>query len=168
MRIGEALFAGSMAALAGPVAPELPDNTDAVFAEAFTACLASVAGGVPAEDHAWVTHDTGSTDAQAWSNWTQSFATKDMDGVGGLNLSAIFEKYPGYELGICSVSLDNPERAIVAPSLNAAGFKGSVETVGADWNGVWRNAAGTVFVNALMSDTNRRFELSMTGLSKLQ
>ena len=28
MRIGEALFAGSMAALAGPVAPELPDDVD--------------------------------------------------------------------------------------------------------------------------------------------
>jgi hypothetical protein len=169
MRIGgDALFAGSLAALAGPLAPALPHDTDPAFADAYTACLAVVAGGLPSEYEGWTTHDTGNSDAQAWSNWTQSFATKDIAGVGGLNLSAIVEKYPGYELGICSVSIEAPDRAIAAPSLNAAGFKGTVETVGSDWSGLWRNAAGTVFVNALMSTSNGRFELSMTGVGKLQ
>ena len=168
MRIGEALFAGSLATLAGPLAPELPDDVDPVFYAAYEACLDAVAGDVPAEAAGWITHDTGNSDAQAWSNWTQSFATRDIESVGGLNLSAIFEKYPGYELGICSVTIDSPKRAIAAPSLLASGFKGTLEVTGADWSGLWRNAAGTVFVNALMSSTGGRFELSMTGVGKLQ
>lgn len=163
------LAAGSLAVLAGPaLALDLPADTDPVFAAAYDACLASIAGGVPSEAEGWVTHDTGNSDAQAWSNWTQSFATNDVEGVGGLNLSALVEIFPGYVLSICGVSIDNPARKIAAPALYAAGFQGTVETVGSGWSGLWRDADGTLFVNALMSESANRFELSMTGLSKLQ
>ena len=90
MRIGggDALFAGSLAVLAGHVSPILPDDVDPVFAAAYNGCVSALNnGGFVAADLGWTGHDSGDPDAQLWKNHTHGFATKDVE-AGGLNLSA--------------------------------------------------------------------------------
>ena len=163
MQQSVALAAGALAVLAGPaLALDLPEGTDPVFAEAFNACLDGASGGVPPEERGWQTHMSGDPDAQAWDNWTGSFATNDIDGVGGMNLSATIEDYPGYELGTCVVTIDEPKRDIAAPALKSApGFTGTLQGDAADWSGTWRNDDATLFVRAGMSSNAERFRLSI-------
>jgi hypothetical protein len=165
MRIGEALFAGSLAVLAGPVAPPLPPDTDPVFAEAYTSCLAAIEGGGSLDENVgWTGHDSGDPDAVAWKHWSRGYATKEVAGVGILNLSATVQNYAGHKLGLCSVTVTAPEREIAAPALTTAGFKGTLEGDAADWSGLWRNANGNLFVEGLMSTNARQFRLSLTSV----
>ena len=168
MRIGEALFAGSMAALAGPVAPELPDDVDPVFAAAYNGCVSALNnGGFISEDQGWISHDSGDPDAQLWTNRTHGFATKDVP-AGGLSLSASVSAAEGYELGECSVGLVGPKEPIVAPYLLTAGLIGKVETSGDGWSGSWRDKDAKFFVQARLSAEADNFDFTMTRVAKIQ
>lgn len=168
MRIGDALFAGSMAVLAGPVAPELPDNVDPVFATAYNGCVSALNnGGFIAEDQGWNSHDSGDPDAMLWTNYGHGFATKDVD-AGGLNLSASVATTPGYEIGECSVGLDDPQQPIVAPYLLMAGLVGKVETFEDGWSGSWRDKDAKFFVQARLSAEASSFDFAMTRVVKTQ
>ena len=168
MRIGEALFAGSMAALAGQVAPELPDNVDPVFSTAYRGCVSALNnGGFVAEDQGWIGHDSGDPDAQMWNNHMHGFATKDLD-AGGLNLSASVSTSQGVELGECSVDMSEPKQPIVAPYLLTAGLIGTVETYEDGWSGSWRDKDAKFFVQARMSTDAERFDFTMTRVAQVQ
>lgn len=163
MQQGRALLAGGMAVLASPaLALELPADTDPVFAEAYTACLAAIdAGGFLDESYGWTGRQSGDPDAVAWTGWSRSFSTKELPGIGGLDMSVTVEDYPGYAVGDCAVGLLDPESDIAAPALEAAGFVGALEGGAGDWSGLWRDSAGTLFVRGLMSSTGERFTLSV-------
>ena len=168
MRIGEALFAGSMAVLAGPVAPELPDDVDPVFATAYNGCVSALNnGGFITEDQGWITHDSGDPDAQLWDNHTHGFATKDVP-TGGLSLSASVSTSEGYELGECAVGMTEPQQPIVAPYLLTAGLIGKVETSGDGWSGSWRDKDAKFFIRARLSAEADDFDFSMTRVAKIQ
>jgi hypothetical protein len=164
-----ALAAVSMAVLAMPaLAQDLPDGTDPVFAEAYDACFAAIAGGgVLREELGWTGHDSGDPEAVAWDNWSRGFATKELAGVGGANLSFTVEKYPGYLLGLCTVRIDAPAIEIDGPVLKSApGFTGSLMGDGGAWSGVWRNDSATLFVRSTYSEAEH-FVLSMTFIADL-
>jgi hypothetical protein len=168
MRIGEALFAGSTAVLAGMVAPELPDNVDPVFATAYNGCVSALNnGGFIAEDQGWISHDSGDPDAMLWDNYTQGFATTAVAG-GGLNLSASVAKMPGYELGRCSVGMTKPQQPVAAPFLSPAGLLGKVETFEDGWSGSWRDKDAKFFIQARLSAEADSFDFAMTRVVKLQ
>ena len=168
MRIGEALFAGSLAVLAGPVAPELPENVDPVFATAYNGCVSALNnGGFITSDQGWISHDSGDPDAMLWDNFAHGFATKDIE-AGGLNLSASVATTPGYEIGECSVGLDEPREPIVAPLLMAAGLVGKVETFEDGWSGSWRDKDAKFFVQARLSAEADSFDFAMTRVVKTQ
>ena len=168
MRIGEALFAGSTAVLAGMVAPELPDNVDPVFAAAYNGCVSALNnGGFITEDQGWISHDSGDPDAMMWNNVGHGFATKDLP-QGGLNLSASVATSEGYELGECSVGLADPSQPIVAPRLLSAGLLGKVEQAEDGWAGSWRDKDAKFFVQATLSSDGNRFDFSMTRVAKTQ
>jgi hypothetical protein len=168
MRIGEALFAGSLAVLAGPVAPELPDDVHPVFAAAYDGCVNALNnGGFIAEDQGWISHDSGDPDALSWNNHTHGFATKDMP-AGGLNLSASVSTTPGYELGECAVGMSEPQQPIVAPYLLTAGLIGKVETSGDGWSGSWRDKDAKFFIQARLSAEADSFDFAMTRVVKTQ
>lgn len=137
-RAGQAIAAGALAMLAGPaMAVDLPAGTDPVFAEVFKACVAAIdGGGFLDESMGWISHESGDPDAVASDNWGHGFATKDVPGVGGLNLSATVELYPGYELGHCNVSTIDLMAEIVGPALKSNGFPGSLQGDDGDWWGV--------------------------------
>jgi hypothetical protein len=168
MRIGEALFAGSLAVLAGPVAPELPDNVDPVFATAYNGCVSALNnGGFIAEGEGWISHDSGDPDSQLWDNHTHGFATKDVP-AGGLNLSASVSTAEGYELGECSVGMREPKQPIVAPYLLTAGLTGKVETFEDGWSGSWRDKDAKFFIQARLSAEADSFKFAMTRVVKTQ
>lgn len=168
MRIGEALFAGSLAVLAGPVAPELPDDVDPVFAAAYNGCVSALNnGGFVAGDQGWIGHDSGDPDAQAWNNFTRGFATRELDG-GGLNLSASVSTSQGYELGQCTVDMTEPRQPIAAPYLLAAGLVGTVETLEQGWLGSWRDKDAKFFIQARLSAQADAFHFTMTRIAKIQ
>jgi hypothetical protein len=162
-----ALAAVGAAVLAAPaLAQDLPEGTDPVFAEAYRACLAAIdGGGFLDQSHGWTGHDSGDPDAVAWDNWSRSFATKDVEGVGGLNLSTTVEKYPGYELGSCTVTIDEPTAEIDGPALKRApGFTGTLQGDGGAWSGAWRNEAATLFILSSYSEASY-FRFAMTKIS---
>jgi hypothetical protein len=168
MRIGEALFAGSLAVLAGPVAPELPDDVDPVFATAYNGCVSALNnGGFITEDQGWISHDSGDPDAMLWDNFSHGFATKDMP-AGGLNLSASVATTPGYEIGECAVDLAEPQQPIIAPYLLTAGLLGKVETFEDGWSGSWRDKDAKFFVQARLSAEAGSFDFAMTRVVKTQ
>ena len=168
MRIGEALFAGSMAALAGHVAPELPDDVDPVFAAAYNGCVSALNnGGYVAGDQGWTGRDSGDPDAQLWENYTQGFATKDLD-AGGLDLSASVATMQGVELGECNVDMIEPKMPIVAPYLMPAGLTGKVETFEDGWSGSWRDKDAKFFVQATLSPDGDSFDFTMTRVAQVQ
>jgi hypothetical protein len=168
MRIGEALFAGSMAALAGHVAPELPDGVDPVFATAYNGCVSALNnGGFITEEQGWISHDSGDPDAQLWTNHTHGFATKDIP-AGGLNLSASVSTSEGIELGECSVGMSEPQQPIVAPYLLTSGLIGKVETFEDGWSGSWRDKDAKFFVQARLSAEADSFNFAMTRVAKTQ
>jgi hypothetical protein len=167
MRQALALVVGALAGLASPAfALDLPDGTDPVFAEAFQSCLAAIENdAVLDESLGWTGHDSGDPDAVGWDNWTRAFATKDIDGVGGLNLSVIVEKYPGYELGNCTVGIDQPTAEIDGPNLkHAPGFTGTLQGDGGAWSGAWRNDAATLFIRSHYNE-GEYFRFSMTKIT---
>ena len=167
MQHGPWLAAGFLAILATPaLALDLPAGTDAVFAEAFTTCLAAIDNdAVLDESLGWTGHDSGDPAAVGWDNWTRAFATKDIDGVGGLNLSVIVEKYPGYELGNCTVGIDQPGAEIDGPNLkHAPGFTGTLQGDGGAWSGAWRNDAATLFIRSHYTE-GEYFRFSMTKIT---
>jgi hypothetical protein len=164
MRIGEALFAGSLAVLAGPVAPELPDDVDPVFAAAYDGCINALNNdGFIAEDQGWISRDSVDPDAKSWDNFARGLATKDMP-AGGLNLSASVSITPGYELGACTVGLAEPQQLIVAPYL----LVGKVETSEDGWSGSWRDKDAKFFVRARLSAEADSFDFAMTRVVKTQ
>ena len=168
MRIGEALFAGSLAVLGGPVAPELPDTVDAVFATAYNGCVSALNnGGFIAEDQGWISHDSGDPEAQSWKNFAHGFATREVDG-GGLNLSASVSTAQGYEIGQCAVGMAEPRQPIVAPYLLTAGLVGTVETVERGWSGSWRDKDAKFFIQARLSPAADAFDFTMTRVAKIR
>jgi len=169
MRIGgPALFAGSLAVLAGPVAPILPEGVDPVFAAAYDGCVSALNnGGSVAADLGWTSHDSGDPDAQAWQNFTHGFATKDV-AAGGLSLSASVAASEGYELGRCSVGLRQPQQPIAAPYLLAAGLIGKVEQLDDGWSGAWRDKDAKFFIEARLSSQADAFDFTMTRVAKRQ
>lgn len=168
MRIGEALFAGSMAVLAGPVAPELPDDVDPVFATAYNGCVSALNnGGFITEDQGWVSHDSGDPDAMLWTNYAHGFATKDLPS-GGLNLSASVATTPGYELGECSVDVSELSAPIAPPTLGRSGLVGKVEQFDDGWSGSWRDQDAKFFVQARLSAEGDAFDFTMVRTVKTQ
>jgi hypothetical protein len=156
-----------VAVLATPaLAQDLPGGTDPVFAEAYTSCLAAIdAGGFLDQSYGWTGHDSGDPDAVGWDNWSRAFATKDIEGVGLLNLSVLVEKYPGYELGLCTIRMDEPAAEIDGPGLkNAPGFTGTLQGDGGAWSGTWRNEASTLFVRSTYGEAEH-FLLSITKIT---
>jgi hypothetical protein len=170
MRPARALIAGSLVLLAGPaLAFDLPVDADPVFAEAFNSCRAAIdGGGFLDESLGWTSHDSGDPYALASDLWSHGFATKDVEGVGGLNLSATVEQYPGYDLGFCSVGIDQPQREIDAPALKKLGIPGTLQGDAADWWGLWRDPDGTLFVRAMFGSDPGTFRLSMTTFEETQ
>jgi hypothetical protein len=166
MQQGRALLAGVMAVLASPaLALDLPADTDPIFAEAYTTCLAAIdAGGFLDQSYGWTGHDSGDPDAVAWTVWQRSYSTKDFPGVGGANLSVMVEDYTSRVVGSCSFSIDAPQRDIAPPVLSAAGFLDRVQGQGADWSGLWQNPEGTLFLRGVMSSNAERFLLSVMTL----
>lgn len=168
MRIGEALFAGSTAVLAGMVAPELPDDVDPVFAAAYNGCVSALNnGGFVAEDQGWISHDSGDPDAMTWTNSAHGFATRDLP-QASLELSASVAMAQGVELGQCSVGADEPAQPIVAPYLATAGLLGKVEQAEDGWSGSWRDKDAKFFVQARLSTDGQRFDFTMTRMAKTQ
>lgn len=148
------------------LALDLPAKTDPAFAEAWNGCLNAIAGGGTLDEAlGWTTHDTGDVEATGWENWTGGFATKDVEGVGSYNLSVVVENYPGYDVGLCDVRVDNPERDIDGPPLKTSGFPGSLEGDGGAWSGAWRSEDATMFVRSLYSSDTATFRLSMTKIT---
>ena len=167
MQQAAALAAGALAVLASPaLALDLPANTDPVFADAFTSCLSAIDnGGVLDEALGWTGHDSGDAAALAWDNFTQGFATKEIDGVGGLDLTVSVEKYPGYQLGTCTVRINEPAAEIDGPALkHAPGFTGTLQGDGGAWSGAWRNDEATFFVRAAYGEA-AYFRLAMTKIT---
>ena len=170
MRIGggDALFAGSLAVLAGHVSPILPDDVDPVFAAAYNGCVSALNnGGFVAADLGWTGHDSGDPDAQLWKNHTHGFATKGVE-AGGLNLSASVSSSQGVELGQCNVDMSEPKQPIVAPYLLTAGLIGTVETFDDGWSGSWRDKDAKFFVQARLSADANTFDFTMTRVAKVQ
>lgn len=155
-----------VAVLATPaLAQDLPPEADPIFVEAYNACLDGAAGGLPPEEAGWTSHDTGNVDAQAWDNYTASFATKDIEGVGGLNLSASVTKFPGYQLGTCTIRITEPQAEIDGPDIkHTPGFTGTLQGDGGDWSGAWRNDEATLFIRSVYSEA-RVFLLQVTTVT---
>jgi hypothetical protein len=163
---GVLIPAAALAILAGPaIGLELPEDTDAAFAEAYNACTGAIAGGATLDESlGWTSHDSGDPAALVSDHWSKGFATKDVEGVGSFSLSVTVEQYPGYDLGLCSVSVDQPEREIDAPAFGKAGVPGTLQGDSADWWGLWRDADGTAFLRASFASDPAQFRLSLTTI----
>ena len=168
MRQSLALAAVSLALAAAPaLAQDLPANADPVFVEAYSACIGAIDnGGFLDEFFGWIGHDSGDPDAIAYETYSHGFATKELDGVGGLNLSATVEKYPGYELGTCVVRMEEPQAEIDGPDLkHTPGFTGTLQGDAGSWSGAWRNDEASLFIRAGYSEAEY-FTVSMTKITQ--
>ena len=157
----------ALAILAGPaLALDYPEGTDPVFSEATEACLvANETGGFLPKALGWDGPDAGDPNVAAWETWNVGTASKTIDGVGRLALSALVERYPGYQIGVCTITINEPLREIDAPPLKRApGFTGTLQGDPATWWGLWRTDDSTVFIRGYYNEAEI-FELSVKTIA---